>query len=715
MKVAALAFSISIVVSLLSAGCQIPDSSDEARIIRPPPAPMIMQIVAHEDDDFLFMNPDLQNSLNNNFRIVTVYLTSGEAGGDGPCSAAGDYEAGRSERATNRQRAVKAAYAEMAGLSAPYDNNAYWQRELFVPDPEATWPHTAERYTLLGSKSVQLIFMNMRENGDTEGYPDPTALYEDLNATVVTNTIVPSCGGFGTCTHSPSCPDVPWQNYTRAQVLTVLEDLLTLYQPIVIRTLDPRAYEKTRPSGGYFVSFDNLDHRAAAHFTDEAVASYHGPNATGRFTLQHYKGYSFIDYPYVLGDNDYNYKQASGFAYQGTAPTSPNYSSETQADPEYADSTYQPYYRSFQERYPGSTRWLERSSSGTLVAVLVEDRQVKLWYENSIGGTWTGPVNLGGDGPISPHLTLLKLPDGRLQIFALRLPLSTDYDFPPQSPNVDIVTSVQVGSSMSFGPWQSLGAPDTSKFVSAPTAAVDGLGRIFVFARDSSGLLSYAYSSGGSWSGWTEPNSLEMDIMDSIAAITRTDGTIEVFATGRDGIVQRFVQSGTSFAQSAYSVFPVYGAASSPTVTMNQDGRLQVFFREATGSQCPNADNDCYGRVETYWVTPSGSWTGPAVLYGDAGVGPIAAVRREGSGHIMLFERNTWNGISADWQVAPNSSFSTQWSSRGGVLEEYAAAATDGAGCEVVAVKGTAGTLWIQRESSSSAVGDFGAWILAGN
>jgi hypothetical protein len=183
-----------------------------------------------------------------------------------------------------------------------------------------------------------------------------------------------------------------------------------------------------------------------------------------------------------------------------------------------------------------------------------------------------------------------------------------------------------------------------------------------------------------------------------------------VFATSRTGAIQRYVQAGTAFSLSPSSVFSVGNAASPPTVTKNQDGRLEIFFREATvvgGAQ--------YGRVLTEWVNTSGAWTGPSVLDGDAGVGPVAAIRRGGTGEIMLFERNTWNGLSITRQVSANSAFSTQWSLLGGLFEEYPAAATDAAGRVVVAVKSANGVLYLQRESSSTAVGSFGGYFAVGH
>jgi hypothetical protein len=202
---------------------------------------------------------------------------------------------------------------------------------------------------------------------------------------------------------------------------------------------------------------------------------------------------------------------------------------------------------------------------------------------------------------------------------------------------------------------------------------------------------------------------LTLDIMDGIAAITRNDGVIEVFATSRTGQILHYVQSGPSFTSPPGFAFT--GAASAPTAAKNKDGRLQIFYREAVPGDAPAK----YGRVLTAWVGASGQWTGPTVLYGDAGVGPIAAMQRGGSGHIMVFERNSWDGISTTRQVAPNDVFILQWNLRGGHLIEYPAAATDKHGRVVFMVKGSDNRLYFQREASAHAIGNFGDWITAGN
>lgn len=690
-----------------------------------------MQIVAHQDDDFLFMNPDLGNSIEAGHTIVTVFLTAGQASGaPGMCAA---------EFAASRQLGIKAAYAQMAFPNYPYPASLPWSRDFMVPDAGVTWPHTVERFTLLADPRIQLIFMNIPDAGSQIGpcnhEPYANALgdmFEDPN--YVSDTIVPDCGlneGYENSWMNCQCslcngedwypnpfvcdvfqgcaPSVPWQNYDHAGVVAVLTGLINAYQPIVIRTLDPQPFAIENQ-----IDYDNPDHIAAARFTDKVIANYHGPYGTGRHTVIHYKGYGFTSYPRNLGGADGIEKRNTAYVYK-------NY-----------DPNYQTYYLGYEhwyylmyDRYPASTNWLERTNHGRLVAATVEDREVKIWVEDTVGGTWTGPTSLGGGGPIAPHVTLVKRPDGKLQIFALRLPLEREQwglTFGP--PYQEVITAIQSGGNkIAFGSWQSAGCgqapcyPDNRQFVGVPTAAFDGSGRTYVFAKNSDGHISYAYKSGNNWSGWLLLSSSAEDIIDGIAAIPRDDGVIEVFATGRSGQIHHYRQEGTSFAYD--SSFPFADAASAPTVTKNQDGRLEIFYREA--QRFDPTDPWSGGRVLTAWQDTTGQWVGPANLYGDAGVGPAAAIRRGGTGHIMLFERNAWAGISMTLQQAPNDIFLTQWQVLSQPLPgelrfvEYPAATTDNVGRVVVIAKGTDGRLYMRRETSAGAIASFGGWTQVGS
>ena len=684
-----------------------------------------MQIVAHQDDDFLFMNPDVANQLAAAVSTVTVYVTAGQTCGATvvgmPCTLAAPILT-REQFAAARQNGIRAAYAQMAQVANT------WTRTLIQPDDI----HTVELYTLVAAPRVRLLFMNLPDGGDPLA-PHTNALSNMFqDSTYQTDTIVPLCDAY-TRTVIPSCddqtnqPPVPLQYYNRGAIVSVISALVRKYQPIEIRTLDPQPFQKlTADATGFEVSFDNLDHTATARFVDEVLASYHGPKGSGRFTVNYYKGYSFADYPANLGQADLNRKLATASTY---LPYDPNYTLN--------QAGYDKWYPHVWERYAGSTTWLERASDGRLVAASVEDRRVKIWYENTPGGSWSGPIAIWSGSPIAPHLTLLKRPNGLLQIFALRLPLQLEQWFPaPSAPPQDVITAVQVPGQnhpIRFGPWHSVGSPDAGQFVGAQTAAVDGNGRTFVFAKDSQGLVSYAFSEGEKWSAWDSTSfatqvqafvgsvPVSQDIVDGIAAITRDDGLIEVFATmrtgfdGSPGALWHFVQNpnATTFSYDpAFSSDPAFAlerAASAPTVTKNQNGQVEIFYREAADATTGNPG----GRVLTVYQS-NGLIYGPTVLYGDAGAGPVAAIRRESTGEIMLFERNFWGGISETNQTAPNGNFFLQWQILGNAVNEYPAAATDNFGRAVLVVKGIDGKLYMKRELSGTSLGSFGPWTVIG-
>src|SRR6476620_1769830 len=88
-------------------------------IARSAPLPPCLQgttlnFVAHEDDDLLFLSPDLLHDIHNGRCVITVFLTAGDAGDVSSYWLA-------------RENGSKAAYAQMAGLA-----NSWAQSSLNV-------------------------------------------------------------------------------------------------------------------------------------------------------------------------------------------------------------------------------------------------------------------------------------------------------------------------------------------------------------------------------------------------------------------------------------------------------------------------------------------------------------------------------------------------------------------------------------------------------
>jgi LmbE family N-acetylglucosaminyl deacetylase len=677
-----------------------------------------MNVVAHEDDDILFMNNDLRRDLVNGRRVVSVYLTAGEAAGSGvhtskqgsSCSVTTDIS--RETFAAHRQQAAMAAYAQMTGSSA-------WTLGTFSPDGV----HTVETETLAGGKVV-LVFVNLPDGGDPacddgsfacklddNGNPEeycnndsePSRDYALNNLfevpTFSINTLLVNNGSSLRAN----------QLYRHDDVVAVLKGVLATYQPSVVRTLDPH--------GNPSLDADNPDHADAAKFTNETLAAYSGH----RTAVHYYVGYG-------LGYHDAGGQEylPANLGYQDTLDKTNAGNAYGALDDNYplGISAYKNWYSRTYPRHPSGVRWVEKTSANTLAAFAVEDRQLVMWAETSVGGPWTGPTAVSSGDPIAPGVTVVRRPDGRLQLFALRLPLSGDHENDP--PAHEVITAIQMPptpvylSGPRFGAWRSLGRPSAVNCSGGAgadltagevTGAIDGQSREFAFARDALGQPVYrvTVSSGTTpWQALACNFSIGPGTLEGIAAVTRDNGTVEAFVTTATGRVLHFLESSSGSLYDAGpfpAAAPITDAAGPPTATLNQDGRLEVFYREA-GT----------GRVKTTWETPAGPWAAPGILYGDAGTGDVAAIRRGGTGEILLFERNVWGGISQTQQTAPNGGFSWwQWQILGGgPFDELPTATTDGAGRVVVLAKGEDGALNLRRETSSATVGAFDPWMTVG-
>ncbi len=338
-----------------------------------------------------------------------------------------------------------------------------------------------------------------------------------------------------------------------------------------------------------------------------------------------------------------------------------------------------------------------------------------------MGGARKGPISLGG-APVASHLAVATRPDGRLQVFALKLPPQQDHNallIPQTAPLLRIITAIQTSvGSQTFGAWQSLGAPTPTQcsqypgchFVGLPAAAANADGRLQVFIKNNSGGVSTKWElTGGGWSDWLDLGG-GPDILDGLAAITSAGGRIELFASTRLGHIARWRQKAPNgiFVHTASfptSSAPITNAAGPPTVTLNENGRLQIFYREQGSA-----------RVRTLKQSAvDGSWPSTTVdLYGDAGTGPVAAFRHAASGLIMTFERNAYGGVSGTSQKTVNGGFGLQWVDYGGLIPHFPSACVDGNGRTVLATTGIDGRLYFRRQQSSSPASSYDAWTAVG-
>lgn len=325
------------------------------------PDPLYLQVVAHQDDDLFFLNPDLDDTIRAGLPSVTVYLTAGQITGNGDSDE---------QRARNRQRGVQNAYATMAGVS---DGDETTQLE-WQGTPWRVADRTVELYALRARPDVRLVFLNLHD-----------ASLADVDAGGVDDTVVPA-GGLVTGS----------VRYTRAQLVQTLTAVMTALRPTVLRTQDP---EPERLEG---YRADHPDHVAGARFAREAAAAYPQP-----FVEVAYRGYNIADVPQNLSPAQVARKTDILLRY-------------SRFDTEARDSG--PFWLNrMHRRWPLGTGWVTRDAAELLQAFVVLNGRAYA-HQQEPGGTWTGPRPLASaGGRLAPGLTVVRDAGRRLHLFARRL------------------------------------------------------------------------------------------------------------------------------------------------------------------------------------------------------------------------------------------------------------------------------------------------------
>jgi LmbE family N-acetylglucosaminyl deacetylase len=211
-----------------------------------------MNIVAHQDDDLLFMSPDLLHELSAGRCVRTVYITAGDAGViDNPPTYW-----------PTREDGAKAAHAAMLGVP-----NEWIEDDAGIPG------HPAKRFTLNANRNTSLVFLRL---------PD-------------------GCQQQGGCNHDNRRIEALWDRsaqsiatvdnsstYSRDDLTNALRTLMVDYQPDEIHTQDFTAGPETVPLN----TDEHPDHFTGAYFARDAAAGYATPH-----TLTGYVGYPAGDDP----------------------------------------------------------------------------------------------------------------------------------------------------------------------------------------------------------------------------------------------------------------------------------------------------------------------------------------------------------------------------------------------------------------------------------
>ena len=205
-----------------------------------------LTIVAHQDDDLLFMNPDIQASIDAGNEVTTLYITAGDAG-EGEAYWSG------------REQGIKNAYAAMAATESEWI------------DTLVTLSHDGAGYQINSSAlatnpDIRLYFLRLPDGGEN-GLPRYN--FESL--------IQLNDGRISSVTSVDGA-----STYARVDVIGAIGAVLEHHQPDQIRVQDHQSE---------FAPREHRDHLSTAIFSEEALATY----SAAQFTVTSYVHYGSVD------------------------------------------------------------------------------------------------------------------------------------------------------------------------------------------------------------------------------------------------------------------------------------------------------------------------------------------------------------------------------------------------------------------------------------
>lgn len=234
--------------------------------------PTILNVVAHQDDDLLFLSPDLVFDVQAGHCVRTVYVTAGDDGGD-------------KFYWLSRQRGSEAAYSKMIG-----NNNGVWI-ERVVKLQDHSYVTVAN---LKDNPKISLIFMHLPD-GNLQGQGFKASNHESL---------IKLLNGKLNSLHSVDRQS----SYNFKQLVDGLSAFMHLYQPAEIRT--QANYESE-------LYPDHSDHIAVGRFTQRAYTKYEAEQYENRLSipLSFYIGYPIHEMEANIEGEELALKQEAFLSY----------------------------------------------------------------------------------------------------------------------------------------------------------------------------------------------------------------------------------------------------------------------------------------------------------------------------------------------------------------------------------------------------------------
>ncbi|MEJ8640055.1 PIG-L family deacetylase [Streptomyces sp. MS2.AVA.5] len=547
-----------------------------------------VQICAHLDDDLYFMNPDLLHAMRSGDRVLSIFLSAGEADGKNAPEGsvkynlvAQDFSAYYGARVNGSQ----AAYTHMGG----YNMSASWNSETITLASGALVEHVF----LEDAPHIGMLLFSLAKRSGAGSVTSLHRLWEER---------IDRQDGL----LLPGSPLTSVQSFTKADLIEDLAQLLVGLRPHVVRTLNPLP-ERVVETSGDVASHDHLDHEASALFAHAAVdRARHQGLVT---TVLTYRGYENKHWPSNLDASTLREKHLALSIYGRGRPDRPG-------DRKVGDL--------IRKRRYGDSCAVRRSTGAVSLLQNEEGSCFAFGALSTSPVMWVPGAAPTTDVEVTPHpmtgvrvmsdLAATLTPRG-LEVFALR----SESDDPLQRRTLDIVTA-QRSPEGGFTAWQTLGNPYDRKAwfkkfgIGSPVVAVGGDDRVYVFVRNfGSGLSCRIADKDGAWGKWLDLGGAGADV--DLSAVTARDGCVYVFGSTAEGLLCWSQEMcGGGFTSRALAVG---GSAGPPDALCADDGSLLVAWR-AAGT----------GEVTVMRMSSlDGRWTAPHPTgWGMGGIGRIAAI-----------------------------------------------------------------------------------------
>jgi GlcNAc-PI de-N-acetylase len=250
-----------------------------------------LNIVAHEDDDLLFLSPDLIRDIHGGKCVRTIFVTAGDAADNVGGNA---YQ--RKRYWQDRERGNRAAYALMAGVKDS------WKESHIRVDG-----HRIVMFTLAADPKISEINLRLPDGNPDGGgskYHHHQSLWK-LRAGEI--RVIQAVDGSA--------------SYTKAGLLATVTKLVQSFAPNVIRTQD-------YITGDFALVGDHSDHTTTAQLAHAASDAYHEPHA-----FIGYIDYNVATRPANLSGPDLALKQAAFYLYDRYDSQLPCYTPALRANP----------------------------------------------------------------------------------------------------------------------------------------------------------------------------------------------------------------------------------------------------------------------------------------------------------------------------------------------------------------------------------------------